>query len=244
MRFYRLGGLVLVAALAVGLHALSANAADDPKPADTAAAGQPKATDLIFEHKHLANLEDGKTIVYKFNRTVTDPKILGVGFSDDVTLKVLADKGGGNKDLELRIYTGDRARDPQKLEKFSINPVFAVFFAQAVNTFNQLAGGQINYLQSSFSNGWLKAKVQPVKVTYDGKQVDAFHISMTPYVGDKYESKMQGWEDAKFDVIVSKEVPGEIVDLLATYHNRYPPATLKLTERYTLAGITGLETQQ
>ena len=126
----------------------------------------------------------------------------------------------------------------------AINPVFAVFFSQAVSTFNQLAGGQVNYLQSSFSNGWLKAKVEPIKVTYDGKQVHAYHISMTPYVGDKYESKMQGWEGAKYDVIVSKDVPGEIVDLLATYHNRYPPAKLKLTERITLAGVTGLENPQ
>lgn len=241
MRFYGLGGLVFVVALAVGSQVTRVEAADEPKPAAAAVAAQPKATDLIFEEKHLANTPVGKTIDYKFNRTVTDPKILGIGFSDDITLKVVADKEDGKKDLELQIYTGDRARDLQRLEKFSINPVFAVFFSQAVNTFNQLAGGQVNYLQNVFSNGWLKAKVDPVKVTYDGKQVDAFHISMTPFVSDKYESKMQGWEGAKFDVIVSKDVPGEIVDLLATYHNRYPPATLKLSERITLAGVTGLE---
>jgi hypothetical protein len=228
MRFYGLGGTVLALSLILGSHVV-------------AAADAPKATDLIFERKHLAKLEPGKTIDYKFNRTVTDPKILGVPFSDDITLKIAADKGDSQKDLELQIYTGDRARDLQKLEKFSINPVFAVFFAQAVNTFNQLAGGQINYLQKSFSDGWLKAKVEPIKVDYDGKQVDAYRISMTPYVGDKYESKMQGWEGAKYAVIVSEQVPGEIVDLFATYHNRYPPATLKLSERITLAGVKGLE---
>ena len=55
---------------------------------------------------------------------------------------------------------------------------------------------------------------------------------------------MQGWEGAKYDVIVSEQVPGEIVDLLATYHNRYPPAMLKLSERTTLDGVTGLESPQ
>lgn len=233
MRFHSLGGIVLAAALAAGSQVVAAVAADEPK-----------ATDLIFEQKHLANVEPGKTIDYKFNRAVTDPQILGQAFSDDITLKVVADKEDGKKDIDLQIYTGDRARDLQKLEKFSINPVFAVFFSQAVATFNQLAGGQVNYLQKSFSDGWLKAKVEPIKVTYDGKQVDAYHISMTPYVGDKYESKMQGWEGAKYDVIVSKDVPGEIVDLLATYHNRYPPAKLKLIERITLAGVAGLENPQ
>ena len=233
MRFYGLVGALFAAALALGSQVVVAAAADEPK-----------ATDLIFEQKHLANVETGKTIDYKFNRTVTDPLILGQPFSDDITLKVAAEKEDGKKDIELQIYTGARARDLQKLEKFSINPVFAVFFSQAVSTFNQLAGGQVNYLQSGISNGWLKAKVEPTKVTYDGKQIDAYHISMTPYVGDKYESKMQGWEGAKYDVIVSKDVPGEIVDLLATYHNRYPPAKLKLIERITLAGVTGLENPQ
>ncbi|MCK9911813.1 hypothetical protein MXD81_21845, partial [Microbacteriaceae bacterium K1510] len=88
-------------------------------------------TDLIFEQRHLADVAEGKTINYKFNRTASDPKVLGQAFSDDITLKVGADKGDGKKDLELQIYTGERARDVQKLEKFSINPVFAVFFSQA-----------------------------------------------------------------------------------------------------------------
>ena len=238
MRFYGLSGILIAVALVLGSQAVSA--ADAPKAPDPAT-GQPKATDLIFERKHIAKVEPGKQIDYKFKRTASDEKILGQSFSDDITLKVTGEKPDGNKDLTLQIYTGDRARDPQKLEKFSINPVFAVFFSQAVATFSQLAGGQVNYLQRSFSDGWLKAKVEPIKVDYNGKKIDAHRISMTPYVGDKFESKMQGWEGVKYDVIVSEQVPGEIVDMLATYHNRYPPALLKLTERTTLAGVTGLE---
>jgi hypothetical protein len=238
MRFYGLGGVIVAVALVIGSHAVSA--ADEPKPADTAT-GQQKATDLIFERKHLTNVETGGEIVYKFKRTSSDEKVLGVGFADDIKLKVTGEKPDNNKDLLLQIYSGDRARDPQKLEKFNINPVFAVYFAQAVNTFSQLAGGQVNYLQKSFSDGWLKAKVEPIKVDYKGKKIDAHRISMTPFAGDKYEAKMQGWEGAKYDVIVSDQVPGEIVDLLATYHNRYPPALLKLSERTTLDGVTGLE---
>jgi hypothetical protein len=238
MRFYGLSGVLVAVAFVLGSQAVSA--ADAPKAAE-AATDQPKATDLIFERKHIAKLEPGKQIDYKFKRTASDEKILGQSFGDDITLKITGDKPDGNKDLALQIYTGDRARDLQKLEKFSINPVFAVYFSQAVATFSQLAGGQVNYLQRSFSDGWLKAKVEPIKVDYNGKKIDAYRISMTPYVGDKSESKMQGWEGAKYDVIVSEQVPGEIVDLLATYQNRYPPALLRLTERTTLAGVTGLE---
>jgi hypothetical protein len=244
MRFYGLGVAIAVAALAVGFHAVSVKAAEDPKPADAAGSGQPKAADLIFEHKHLAKVAPGTQVEYKFNRVVSDPKILGQAFTDDITLKVVADKEEGKKDLELQIYKGDRARDLQKLEKFSINPVFAVYFSQAVSTFNQLAGGQSNYLQRVFSDGWAKATVEPIEVDYNGKKIKAHRITMTPFLGDKYESKMQGWEGAKYQVVVSDEVPGEIVDLYAKYHNRYPPAVLNMSERYTLAGATGVEVPQ
>lgn len=230
MRFFGLGSANILAALVLGLVGGSAFAADAPK-----------ATDLIFEKKHLEKLGKDATVDYKFNRIASDPKILGMGFSDDITFKIVADKPEGRKDIDLQIYTGERARDLQKMENMAINPVFAVYFAQGVSTFNKLAGGQVNYLQKSFTDGWAKATVEPVKVTYKGKPIDAYHISMTPYKGDKYESKMQGWEDARYDLILSDEVPGEIVDLNATYHNRYPPATLRLSERITLDGVTGLE---
>ena len=108
MRFYGLSGVLIAVALVLGSHAVSA--ADAPKAAD-AATGQPKATDLIFERKHLAKTEAGKQIDYKFKRTASDEKILGQSFNDDITLKVTGDKPDGNKDLTLQIYTGDRARD-------------------------------------------------------------------------------------------------------------------------------------
>ncbi len=51
MRFFAWGGAVLALALASGVLSVSAVAADAPK-----------ATDLIFETKHLAKLEKGTLI--------------------------------------------------------------------------------------------------------------------------------------------------------------------------------------
>jgi hypothetical protein len=40
--------------------------------------------------------------------------------------------------------------------------------------------------------------------------------------------------------VVSEQVPGEIIDLIAKYKNKYP-GDLQLVERITLDGVTGLE---
>jgi hypothetical protein len=186
-------------------------------------------------------VEQGKTIDYKFKRTVSNPELLGQPFSDDITLKVVAEKPTGKKDVDLQIYTGERARDLQQMPDLTINPVFLVYFNQAVNSFSQLAGGQQPYLTRVFSLGFKdKAKVEPIKVDYKGKKIDAYRISMAPYLGDQNESKMQGWEGAEYVLVVSDQVPGEIIDLIAKYKNKYP-GDLQLVERITLDGATGLE---
>jgi hypothetical protein len=205
------------------------------------AAEQPLATTMIFDHKHLSNVEQGKQIGYKFNRTVSNAQLLGQPFTDDITLKVVGAKPTGERDVDLQIYTGERARDLQKLPGLTINPVFLVYFNQAVNTFSMIAGGQQPYLTRLFSNGFKdKAKVEPVKVEYNGKKIDAYRVSMAPYVGDPSEAKMQGWEGAEYVLVLSDQVPGEIVDLIAKYKNKYP-GDLRLVERITLDGVSGVE---
>jgi hypothetical protein len=231
MRLSAVWGAPLALVVALGSGMAAAAVAADP----------PKATDIVFEHKHLSNVEQGKEILYKFNRTVSNPEMLGQSFTDDIKLKVTAVKEEGKKDVDLQIYTGERARDLQQLPNISINPLFLVYFSQAVNSFSQLAGGQRPYLTRLFSLGFKdNAKVEPVKVDYQGKKIDAYRISMAPYKGDQHEAKMQGWEGAEYVVVVSDEVPGEVVDLIAKYDNKYTK-NMRLVERYTLDGVTGLE---
>lgn len=124
---------IVIAVLALTVAACSGAAA-------AVAADPPKATDIIFEHKHLANLEPGKQIDYRFSRIVSDAKLLGESFADDITLKIVTGKPTGEKDVDLQIYTGDRARDLQKIPNVTINPVFIVYFKLAVSTLNTLTG--------------------------------------------------------------------------------------------------------
>jgi hypothetical protein len=235
MRLKNLGGASL-ALIVVLWSGMAAAAADDT----------PTATNMIFEHKHLSNVDQGTEVDYKFNRSASNPKLLGKSFSDSITLKVVAAKPTGEKDVDLQIYTGERARDLQKLPGLTINPVFIVYFDQAVASFSHLAGAKIPYLKNAFSLALRdKSKVEPIKVDYKGKKVDAYRISMSPYEKDKHAAKMQGWEHAHYVLVVSKQVPGEIVDLAATYDNKFKGnENLKLVERITLDGVTGLDSVQ
>lgn len=235
MRLLAVMGSLL--ALAVAMSGAAGAAADEKPAAD----GEPSAVELVFERDHLKNLETGKKIVYNFERAPSDPKLLGEGFTDTITLNSGKARENGGHDVDLQIYTGERARDLQKLPARLKNPVFLVYFSQSVNTFRMLAGGQAPYLKKAFSDAFRdKAKVEQIKIEYNGKPIDAYRISMLPYKDDPAEVKMQGWEGAEYTVVLSDEVPGDVVDLVARYKNKYPGG-LQLVERITLDGVSGLE---
>ncbi len=225
MRFYGLCGGAMALSLALGSQVV-----------DAAAADQPTATNMIFEHKHLSNVEQGNEIDYRFNRTVSNAQLLGEPFSDDITLKIVGAKPTGEKDVDMQIYTGERARDLQKIPNVTINPVFIVYFKLVVASLGNLTGAKSGYLQNTFSMGLKdKAKIEPVKVDYKGKTIDAYRITMAPYADDRDASKLQGYEGAKFTMIVSEQVPGEIVQMDSIYESTIKAAP-RLEERITLNG--------
>jgi hypothetical protein len=228
---------VVALSLAASTNIVTANAAEPTAAAPApAASGQPSVQTMIFEHKHLANVDQGTALGYKFNRVVSDAEMLGLPFSDEITVKVVGAKPTGEKDVDLQIYTGERARDLQKLTNTTINPVFVVYFDLAVSTFTQLTGEKYGYLKTVFTHGFKdKSKVEPIKLDYKGKTIDAYRIVMTPYVGDPKAGRMQGYDGATFTMVISDQVPGEVVQLTSVYQSTQPAAP-KLEERITIDG--------
>lgn len=237
MRLFAVCAVMALSLAASTGMAAAANAADQAPaaPAPTTSS-QPTAMNMIFEHKHLSNVEQGAALGYRFNRIVSDPQILGEPFSDEITMKVVAAKPTGEKDVDLQIYTGERARELQKLPSVTINPMFIVYFDMSVSTLKQLTGAKYGYLKATFSNGFRdKAKIEPVKLDYKGKTIDAYRITMAPYIGDPLANTMQGYDRSQFTMVVSDQVPGEIVQMSSVYESTQKVSP-KLEERITLDG--------
>ena len=236
----RLLGVCAVMALSLAAStgmAAAANATDQTPAAPVpATSNQPTAQNIIFERKHLSNVDQGTALGYRFNRIVSNPQLLGEPFSDEVTVKVVGVRPTGEKDVDLQIYTGERARELQKIPNTSVNPVFVVYFDLAVSTLTQLTGAKYGYLKTVFTHGFKdKSKIEPVKIDYKGKTLDAYRVTMLPYAGDPEATKLQGYDGAKFTMIVSDQVPGEVVQMTSVYESTVKEAP-KLEERFTLDG--------
>ena len=77
--------------LAIGVSSASAEIA------------KPNSIDLLFEKKHLTNVEPGTELVYRFQRTVSKPEILGEAFSDDIKVDVRKAAANGNLSPPCRV---------------------------------------------------------------------------------------------------------------------------------------------
>jgi hypothetical protein len=201
-----------------------------------AMAGTPSAIELLFERKHLSALEQGAAIVYRFERSVSDAKMLGEPFSDTIGLTVTTVAPTGTREVSLSVFTSDRARSVQNVPDLTGNPVLVVFLDRTVANMSQIAGGARPYLKDRVRAGLRdKAALEPIKVAYAGKSVDAVRITVTPFVGDPNAAKMLGYDGTRLTLVVSEAVPGHIVELAALFESGVADAP-RLEERITLSG--------
>ena len=197
---------------------------------------KPTPIDILFERKHLTNVVAGTELVYRFDRTVTQPELLGQPFSDDIKVEIKKVEPNGTRAVVVKVFTGERARDPQPIDELTGNPVLVVFLDRAVASYMAVAGGKVAYLKDKFRTALReRATVTPVKVKLADKVTDAYKISVQPYAGDLNAQKMRGYENSSFSFVVSEAVPGQFVELVSIYENNAKDAP-RLEERMLMVG--------
>ncbi len=221
LRFVR--GLAPVVALALLLPIGAVAAADQPQPVD-----------LIFNARHLDLVGKGGAVGYKFEHSVSDEKLLGKPFTDDIKVAVSDVTPDGQRNVIVTVFTGERQRPIQNFDGVSINPVFIWFLDKLVDNYRLMSGGKHTYLKGRIRDAFLdKAKLEPVKVDFGGKSVDGYKVTMVPFEQDPNKSKMQGFENSKFTFVMSKDIPGYFYELNAEIFSTQA-GTGKLTDRLVL----------
>src|SRR5262245_48048509 len=84
----------------------------------------PTVVKALFESRHLDQINKGSEVTYRFERKVSDPKLLGEGFEDDIKVGVAKVGAQGEREVVFKVFTGDKARDPSNWPDLTINPIF------------------------------------------------------------------------------------------------------------------------
>lgn len=215
------------AALAVSLSTAAAAASEDSK----------KATVMLFETPHIAGIKPGTKFVYKNERKPSDETQLGKGFTDDITVDVESEGAPGKKNVLVKLYSGDRAREPQRITDMDGNPMLVVFLDNALARFGQLAGGNRAYLKNMISRSiGDHSTLTPVKIAYNGSDVDGFRVVVKPFENDPSRAKMRGFENSEFTIVISEKIPGHFAKMIANFANTQKNAAT-LLDTITLEGV-------
>jgi len=197
----------------------------------------PKLTDIMFDAPHLADLKAGDRAIYKFERIVSEPKMLGQPYDDNIVVHIDKVSKDGKRDVNLLVFTGDRARGDNKVAGMTGNPILVFFLDRAVVSYSSLAGGKRAYLKNRFRISLGEdAKVEPTKVTFDGATHEGYKITIAPYAKDLNRQKMRGYENAAFEVVLSEKVPGHFVSFKSVFENT-DKSKPRLEERITLKNV-------
>jgi hypothetical protein len=217
--------LTLLCSLAAGLAVLPA----------VAAGPLPSVVQIIFEQEHTKPLAAGTVIDYRFQRTVSDERLLGAPYSDDIKVDVKGELAAGTRAVGIALFTGERGRY-LSYPDLTINPLINFYLDRSVQSFSQIAGGDPFYLKGRFKAAFLNgASVEPVEIDYDGRKVPGYRVAMTPFAKDAMASRMQGYEGSSFAMTFSESVPGQVVELVSVLASTQKDAP-RLEERISFAG--------
>lgn len=221
---------------AVGLALAAVGAALAAAPAACAETATPNAVDILFERKHLSNVAAGADLDYRFQRSVSSPELLGQPFNDDIHVEIKKVGTDGARDVLIKVFSGDRAREPQPLEGITGNPILVIFLDRSVASYMSVAGGNVGYLKEKFRAALRdRATVEPAKVLLGEKTVEAQRVTIIPYAADVNAAKMRGFQKSKFSIVLSEAVPGQFVEMQATYEST-DKAAPRLEEKTQMVG--------
>ena len=171
------------------------------------------AENKIWLDNHLGNIDKPARLYYAFSREGTDID----GFTDAVYLDIIRIYSDGSRDTVLEFFSADRQQiaGADNLNHVTGNPVIGIYMQGDVMEMNRLTKGSWRYFQRRIKLAISDdARIEPVKVKFDGKIVDGEKITILPYLKDPRRNQFMDFADKRYEFIFSKHIPGALYQIL------------------------------
>ena len=171
------------------------------------------AEKILFQSNHLHNVTSAQPLRYSY---VHKDKS-GPGFSDQVRVDVSAKGSDGSAAVSSHFLTGERQVALPALNGAQGNPVLLGFLERDISEMKRMTGGSTSYFRKRIRIALAEAaSVEPVTVSYGGRQVQGKKIAIQPYLHDPMQEKMQQYLAKNYVFILSDDIPGSIYQIRST----------------------------
>ncbi len=192
--------LTLALACAVTMLGGPAAAATEFSPAEQA----------LFVTNHLGALKPSTTLHYRFRKSGG----LEPGFDDTASMALSAQPDGKCCAAAAEFLSGTRRLTLPAIEGAQGNPVILYFLERDIREMQRLTKGQPNYFRKRIRIAVAEsATIRDVTLPFQGRNVAAKEISITPYADDPLRTRFEQFINKRYVFTLSDAVPGGVLSI-------------------------------
>lgn len=199
-----------------------------------------EAETLLWMTDQLAAVKAPSVLTYSFVKDGSYEE----GFEDRVVFTVAKINPDGMKAAALDFFTGQRHFPVPPVDSTDVNPVLKVYFQGDVYEMNRLTDPdgksreRWRYFQRRIKYALAEsAKVELVKISFDGREYDAKRISFEPYKQDPKRAMFEKFADKRYVVTVADALPGYVYEIITEVPDENRPVPL-LRDTLRLQSVT------
>ncbi len=191
-----------------------------------------RAEKLVFVEHQLANVKAPASLRYTYVKSGS----LEPGFEDEVRIDVKR-KGTVCCTVQGSFLSGERKMTLPEIEDAQANPVILYFLERDIREMERLTKGKSGYFRKRIRMTMVdEAKVRDTKVSYEGREVDAQEVSLTPYESDPLRARFEKYAQKRYTFVLASGVPGGVYQVKTALPGALPSDAPVLEEVMTYAG--------
>jgi hypothetical protein len=197
---FALRGLAALVALAASVCHAQPASVPDASPAER----------LIFLTPHLGTLKPPLTLRYQF----AHKDGAAGGFTDQVELRLAAGGKGACCAVAGSFLSGERNFRVPEISDAAANPVLLYFLEHEIRQMQRATKGQAAHFQKRIRLALVDgASLTPTTVQWQGRDVAATAVRITPYVDDPYRARFERESKKVYTFVMSDAVPGQVFQI-------------------------------
>jgi hypothetical protein len=175
-----------------------------------AAAEFSAAEQALFVTNHLNALKPSTTLHYRFRKSGS----LEPGFEDTAAIALSAQADGKCCAAAAEFLSGPRRLALPEIEAAQGNPVILFFLERDIREMERLTKGKANYFRKRIRVAVADAAtIRDVMLPFDGRNVAAREITITPYADDPLRARFEQLINKRYVFTLSDAVPGGVLSI-------------------------------
>ncbi len=202
-RFSSLRYAALFIAVLLGVTSLQVQAA---QAAET-------AQKLLFDTPYLQQLKLPSSLNYTYRHEAAETRLFGKPFTDTIAVDLVKPSNPDHvNSVSMRIFTGERARSLGPNVDMKGNPIIMIFLERDLWEMKRRVGGEPIFYRNKIRTALRdEAKVEKIEIDYEGKSVPAHKITITPFIKETKNRRMEKFLNKSYEFVVADAVPGGYV---------------------------------